>query len=80
MRAAELYKEGREYFKEVERFYKMFPIPFFQCYRINYMDIPDEKRNEFKQMKDRINNYDDSAKERIIAICRILNILYFFFF
>ena len=34
------------------------------------MDIPDEKRNEFKQMKDRINNYDDSAKERIIAICR----------
>ncbi|PAV66014.1 hypothetical protein WR25_19444 isoform B [Diploscapter pachys] len=55
VRAAELYKEGREYFKE--------------CYRINYMDIPDEKKNEFKQMKDRINNYDDSAKERIIAIC-----------
>ena len=31
VRAAELYKEGREYFKEVERFYKMFPIPFFSA-------------------------------------------------
>uniref|UniRef100_A0A1I7T586 microtubule-severing ATPase n=1 Tax=Caenorhabditis tropicalis TaxID=1561998 RepID=A0A1I7T586_9PELO len=55
LQTAELYKQARTLLKEANEF--------------NIMDIPETKRSEIREKREKMMKFDKSAQDRLIAIC-----------